>query len=238
MKFLFEEQDHIDYEHYKFPYCIYGIKDISDSYTELYEKGFLPYTNNLEEEKEIYYLCRSVRIQLEDHKFKSKQKNILNKTAKFFADEKLAFELLDKNDLIHDSSFREWSIKNAAHGFLKEERLDYILSRPYLKQILKISHDGVTLAYLYIVHDQSNFIHVWYSFYDLEISHNDFGKWIFLKTIAWAQKQGYQYFYVGTCYSLSALYKLSLSPATYYFNGGHWDDNISPLKHKLLNEKK
>lgn len=238
MKLQFEEQGSVDYNRYKFPYCVYAIKEETDRYHQFYKNGFLPYTNDLEENREIYYLARSVRISLPDHTVRSKQKNILNKLSKIYEEEKIEFNLLTKEDRIEDPAFNAWSLKNAKNGFLSPERLSYIVSRPYLKQILKITYEEKTLAYLYIITEKKDFIHVWYSFYDLRIPHNDFGKWIFLKTIKWAKKQGYSYFYLGTCYSKSAIYKLLLSPATSFFNGKAWDNETSVLKKTLLKENK
>lgn len=238
MKLLFEENEAIDYEQYQFPYCVYAVKEEGDSYNQLYKNGFLPYTNNLKEENEIYYLARSVKIALSEHHLKSKQKNILNKLSEIYDDQNLQFELIDKSKLIDDPSFIEWSLRNAKNGFLSAERLSYILKRPYLQQIIRIRYQEDCLAYLYIVHENKDFIHVWYSFYDLRIDHNDFGKWIFLKTIKWAKAQDYSSLFLGTCYAKGAIYKLSLSPATSFFNGQIWDQNTSALKRKLVKENK
>lgn len=238
MKFLFKEHGNIDYNQYKFPYCIYGIKEQKDTYDAIYEKGFLPFTNNLKEQNEIYYLARSLRIDLKEHHFKSRQKNILNKFAKCFEEEQIVFKICEKKELVDNPLFLKWCLTNAKNGFLKEERLAYILSRPYLTHILSITHRQNTLAYLFIIQERKAFVHVWYSFYDLNVQLNDFGKWIFLKTIEWAEQQDYKKFYMGTCYSKNAFYKLSLSPATYFFDGCNWVPKITELKKKLLTEAK
>lgn len=238
MKFLFKEHEGIDYNQYKFPYCVYGLKEQKDTYQEIYERGFLPFTNNLKEQNEVYYLARSLRIDLKEHHFKSRQKNILNKFAKCYQDEHILFQKREKKEMIDNQHFLKWCITNAKNGFLKEERLAYILSRPYLIHILSITYHQETLAHLFIVEENKAFVHVWYSFYDLSVGRNDFGKWIFLKTIAWAKQQGYTKFYIGTCYSKNAFYKLSLSPATSFFDGSNWVPKITELKKKLLTEAK
>lgn len=236
MKLLFEEHDAVAYSEYKFPYCVYAIKEQKDAYSSIYEKGFLPYTNNLAIDDEIYYLARSIRIDLQTSLFNSKQKNILNKFAKQFDPNSLSFCLENIAELAQKEAFRTWCIENAKDGFLSSERLDYILSRPYLQQILTITYHEKVLAQLFVVSEAKSFVHVWYSFYDLSVTLNDFGKWILLQAIRWSQQQGYAYFYIGTCYSKSALYKLSLSPFTTYYNGNAWNENVSELKKKLLGE--
>ncbi len=236
MKLLYREFPSVDYSQYHFPYCIYAIRESGDSYHELYRQGFLPYSNDLDEVQEIYYLARSVRMNLGEHRFHFKQNNVLNKFKSAYADEGLQFILRPKSGLLHDEKFHDWCLCNARNHFLSAERLHYILSRPYLTDILEISHQGRLLAYLLPVHENRHFVHVWFSFYDLRQQQGDFGKWILLKTINWYQQQGISWFYIGTCYAQGALYKLTLSNATQYFDGASWRDDVSLLKKKLLSE--
>ncbi len=238
MKILFTEHSDIDYANYQFPYCIHAIKEANDTYSDIYRQGFLPYTYDLTINDEIYYLARSIRIDLQTPLFNSKQKNVLNKFAKSYENDSLEFELHPKEYYAKDTDFHKWCLQNAKNGFLSMERLQYIISRPYLQQVLSIRYKGNSLAHLFIVTEKESFIHVWYSFYNLSVSLNDFGKWILLKTIEWSQKEKFSHFYIGTCYSKSALYKLTLSPFTAYYNGNEWNANISVLKKSLLNGNK
>lgn len=237
MKLKFEEHSKVDYSHYKFPYCVYAVKEITDSYTDIYKQGFLPYTNDLSIADEIYYLARSVRIDLQTALFNSKQKNVLNKFAKLFDKKQLSFILIDKEKISENEDFQKWCLDNAKNSFLSKQRLAYILSRPYLKQLLCIRYDNTVLAYLFIVTEAQKFVHVWYSFYDLSVNFNDFGKWVLLQSLKWSKQQGFRHYYIGTCYSKSALYKLTLSPFTTYYNGKEWVSDISELKKKLLEEQ-
>ena len=234
MKIIYKEHSPVNYAQYHFPYRIYGIRENEDSYAKIYENGFLPYTNELSIADEIYYLARSVRVDLKRHKFRYKQKNVFNTLKTLFDDDKISFRLIEKSVLSKDKTFISWCLKNAKNGFLSKKRLDYILSRPYLKDILVISEGNRILAYLLIVREDKNFLHVWYSFYDLSIRANNFGKWILLKTIDWCQKHGFDYFYIGTCYSKAAFYKLTLSPSTCYFDGNEWNEDVSGLRRALL----
>lgn len=234
MKIIYKEFSVVNYKEYQFPYCVYAIKEQGDHIADIYERGFLPYSNDLAEEKEIYYLARSIRIQLEKPFFNYKQNNILNKFRAVFKDENLCFSLLKKEELINNADFRNWCIQNARGHFLSSERLVYILSRPYLKDILTISYEGKTLAYLLLIHEPGVFAHVWFSFYNLSLPHNDTGKWILLKTMLWLSQNHYPLFYIGTCYSKPAFYKLMLSTRSSYFDGEKWNEDIHSLKNKLL----
>ncbi len=237
MQLKFKEHRGIDYSKYEFPYCVYGIKETSDNYTDIYSKGFLPYTNELDIKEEIYYLARSIRVDLNTKLWNYKQKNVFNKFSKVYDNEFIKIGLQDKNELKNNPDFRNWCINNAKDGFLSEERLNYILSRPYLKRIITITYKDEILAYIFIVQEEDSFLHVWYSFYNLEIDTNDFGKWILLKIIEWSKENNFSYFYIGTCYSKSAFYKLTLSPFSQYNNGSEWIDDLSGLKKRLLNNE-
>ena len=237
MKLLFKENENINYAQYEFPYCVYAVLEKGDEYRNLYEQGFLPYSNDLKIQDEIFYLARSIRIDLQNHQWKFKQNNVFNKFRPTYPENTLTFELKDKAALIDNKAFRTWCLQNAKNRFLSDERLNYILSRPYLKQVLVISSGKKVLAYLFVISQNKDFVHVWFSFYDLQFSGHDFGKWIILNSIAWAKTQGFSWFYIGTCYSKNALYKLTLSSQTQYFSGNEWNENISDLKKKLLEEK-
>jgi arginine-tRNA-protein transferase len=237
MKLLFKENENINYNQYEFPYCVYAVSEKGDTYHDLYTQGFLPYSNDLNIQDEIFYLARSVRIDLQAHEWKFKQNNVFNKLRNLYPEETLRFELKEKAALIDDKEFQAWCLQNAKNRFLSAERLHYILSRPYLKQVLVISSGEKVLACLFVISEHKAFVHVWFSFYDLQYSGHDFGKWIILNSIAWAKKQEFSWFYIGTCYSKNALYKLTLSCKTQYFSSSGWNENISDLKKKLLEEK-
>ena len=234
MKIILKEFPAANYNQYQFPYCIYAIKESHDVYHDIYAKGFLPYSNDLEMEEEIYYLAKSVRIPLLEHHFNYKQNNILNKLSKKYDESGFCFEIKEKDELINQDYFIAWCLNNAKNDFLSPERLQYILSRPYLKEILEISYQKKTLAYILPIHTYKDFFHVWFSFYDTKIAENDFGKMILLKTISWCKSTGYEYFYIGTCYNLTAFYKLTLSPQAEFFTGNGWSRDVSSLKKILL----
>lgn len=236
MKMIFKEYFPVDYDRYRFPYCIYGIKEPGDAYSDIYQNGFLPYTNDLTVKDEVFYLARSVRIPLLPPFFNYKQNNVLNKFRDVYPDDCLTFELIDKQDYEKDPFFRDWCLSNAKHRFLSEERLTYILSRPYLTHIMRISLKDKILAYILPVYTENSFFHVWFSFYDSTIRQNDFGKWILLKVMEWSCRHSFPLFYMGTCYSLSAFYKLTLSPRAYYYDGMAWNPDTGSLKKRLAEE--
>lgn len=235
MRLIYKEHQGISYQKYEFPYCIYAIKEPTDRYVDLYSKGFLPYTNDFSINDEIYYLARSVRIDLQQETlFNYKQKNLFNKLRNLFPDNEITISLVDKERFINDPIFIRWCIVYAKDHFLTEERLQYILSRPYLRQIMQIWHKDRLLANLFLISEDEALFHIWFNFYDTTITQSDFGKWILLQTIMYARRVGYKHYYIGTCYGNKAFYKLTLSPHTSYFNGEGWDLNIEKLKKNII----
>lgn len=233
MKILYKEYSSVNYTSYQFPYCIYAIREPGDDYTSIYSQGFLPYSNDLERREEIFYLARSIRIDLKLHKNNYKQNNIHNKLNGIYNPAGLAIKLVPKLALEKDPEFFGWCLKHAKNGFLQPDRLKYILDRPYLKDVLEISYEGKMLARVLIISENKDFIHVWFSFYDTQVDVSDFGKWIILKVIDWSKNQGYRHFYIGTCYPPTGFYKLTLSSSTEYFDGEQWDADVSKLKKGL-----
>jgi len=62
---IFFSENHPDYSTYTFNYAIYCIKEAQNELPKIYEKGFLPYTGNLKIAADIFYLARSLRVNLE-----------------------------------------------------------------------------------------------------------------------------------------------------------------------------
>jgi len=235
MRLIYKEHKGISYQKYEFPYCVYAVKESTDHYTDLYSRGFLPYSNDFSIQDEIYYLARSVRIDLQKETlFNYKQNNVINKFRKKFPDEEITFRMVDKEQFYDDPIFIRWCLVYAKDHFLTEERLLYILSRPYLRQIMQIWQKDRLLANLFPISEDEELFHIWFNFYDTTITQSDFGKWILLQTIMYARRAGYKHYYIGTCYGNKAFYKLTLSPHTSYFNGEGWDLNIEKLKKNIV----
>ena len=65
MKIFFSENN-VDYGTYTFNYAIYAQKESMAELTEIYDKGFLPYTGNINIESDLFYLARSLRVDLQN----------------------------------------------------------------------------------------------------------------------------------------------------------------------------
>ena len=98
MKFLFSESS-IDYNNYKFGYSVNLVLNDYDSIESVYSQGFLPYTGNIKNKEEVYYLARSIRVDLNDYERLSENNRIVKNAKKKF---NIKFESIDKTDFNHN----------------------------------------------------------------------------------------------------------------------------------------
>ena len=73
------KEDRVDYKNYKFGYTFNTVLEESDSVEEAFKSGFLPYTGDLNNYKEVYYLARSIRINLKGYERLSENKRVIKK---------------------------------------------------------------------------------------------------------------------------------------------------------------
>ncbi|MDB6039203.1 MAG: arginine-tRNA-protein transferase [Verrucomicrobiales bacterium] len=74
MKLLFSEASP-DYSHYVFPYAIWALAETGEAASAMFAAGFLPSSRNLDR----FYLCRNIRVKLEDYVTSSENRRILRK---------------------------------------------------------------------------------------------------------------------------------------------------------------
>ena len=66
------------YETYSFGYCNYCEREASDVLAEIYNKGYLPYTN-LPSKPNLYYMARSIRVPLKNWAMNSENRRVYGK---------------------------------------------------------------------------------------------------------------------------------------------------------------
>ena len=105
-KFLSE--DRIDYQNYRFGYCVNIILEEDDSIEKAFERGYLPYTGNAKYTEEIYYLARSVRINLSRYVRLSENKRVIKKIKSSL---NISVDEHKKENFNHDNKFEKFCIK-------------------------------------------------------------------------------------------------------------------------------
>lgn len=230
MKIFFSENQP-DYTTYTFNYAIYCVKENQEELPAIYQKGFLPYTGNLSIEKDIFYLARSLRVDLDRFVDSSENRRIARKAATL----NIAIKVQKKTDLdINDPAFLSFCMEYAADRFsgnaMTSDRLQYVLSRETGSHLLTFYSEDQVYGYVFAA-IEGNMLHYWFAFFDQTyLRSHSLGKYMMWRTIVWAKEQGLDHVYLGTCYGKHSLYKVRDHKGLSYYDGAAWKQDMNHLK--------
>ncbi len=225
MKLLFSEFDP-DYSRYLFPYVVWAIPEPPETPADLYAAGFHPGSPGLER----FVLCRHLRVHLPEFRLSSENRRILRRG------EGLEVEVVPREDFTCTSQVRNAWLAFAetrfGAGVMPSARLDGLLSGRVINRVIvcRDSAEGgreVGHALLYV--ESSRMAHYYYAFYDLTHRVRSLGLFLMTSALVLFQRSGFEYVYLGTCYSERALYKTQFA-ALEFFNGISWSRNLKELK--------
>lgn len=231
MKIFFSENQP-DYTTYTFNYAIYCVKEAQSELPAIYAQGFLPYTGNLTINKDIFYLARSLRVDIARFKDSSENRRINRKVAPL----EIEVRLQKKEDLdMEDPVFLDFCMNYATERFsgnaMTKERLAYVLSRETGSHVLTFYSGAKIYGYVFAA-VEGNMLHYWFAFFDQTyLKSHSLGKWMMWKTISWAQEQGLAHVYLGTCYGKHSLYKVRDHKGLEFYDGLSWNADMDRLKH-------
>lgn len=229
MKIFYSEYQ-TDYTTYTFSYAIYCEKEKNSELPEIYEKGFLPYTGNYQIDSDIFYMARSLRVNLANFEDSSENRRVDRKIAEL----NIQLEITEKSKFdLQSTEFQQFCTEYAEERFsggnMASDRLDYVLSRGLLTHIFIFKTDNQVLGYVFTALE-NGVLHYWFSFYDIEYMKYSLGKWMMWRVIRWAKDNGLNYCYLGTCYKEKALYKVRDHKGTEFFDGAKWNADSELLK--------
>ncbi len=235
MKILFREYT-ADYSTYTFPYTVLAIFEPGDTLEAFYTKGFLPYSDhkNIPEQKIMFYMARSIRIDLEKFDLTSENRRLRKRNENLH----LTFEMVPKNKI----DFEE--IKNFAWKYVRErigeamtpDRLAYIFHFPLLNHIAVFKSFNKIVGYVWIIENET-LRHYWFSFFDTKLLVNGIGKHIMELMISDSRNRGQKHIYLGTCYGAKAMYKIRDFKGVEFFDGNRWNSDVKLLKNKCKSDK-
>jgi len=237
MKIFFSENQP-DYASYTFNYAIYCIKEAQNELPAIYEKGFLPYSGNLKITADIFYLARSLRVNLNQFTDTSENRRINRK----IADLAIQIEVHKKGDFdIENPDFIAFCMDYAADRFsgnaMTEERLKYVLSKETGSHILTFTSNGEILGYI-LAGLEGNALQYWFAFFNQAyMKSHSLGKWMMWRTIHWAKENELEYVYLGTCYGKHSLYKVRDHKGLEFFDGSRWNADAKLLKELCKTDK-
>ena len=231
MKLLFSEQ-HADYGSYSYSYAIWAVPEPGETPADLFNAGFLPSSHQLDR----FYLCRHIRINLEQFELSSENRRILRKG------QGINVELVPREKFDYTPARRQFfkSYADAKFGpnIMSLERLDSLFANPVISHLLVFTDAptgaeiGVAALYL----EGTALAYYYYAFYDLSHPVRSLGMFMMTAAVELFAGRGCRRLYLGTCYSDSALYKTQFAGLE-FFNGVRWSTSREELKHLLHREQ-
>ncbi len=230
MKFFSSELGHEYAKTYTFGYCNYGVLEPGDKISDMYARGYLPYSGS-PDSRGLFYMARSARIFLPEFELNSECRRVAKKfdgtvtrTAIPFKDFNITEEFV--------SFWLEYFSR--AHGpvVMPRERLMSILDFGIISHIGEYRDaTGKVVAYTFEVEDDT-MTHDWYQAWVPELDKQSFGMWLLIDIGRAAKERGATYYYPGTVYSENN-YKTNL-PSLEFWDGGEW---IKDANNKRLGER-
>lgn len=222
MKTIYSESSP-DYSNYIFPYVIWGLPDEGECPSEIFNKGFLPSLPDLSR----YYMCRNIRIHLDNFSPSSENRRILRKGTG------VTFELVERENFDFTaekcSFFLEYTEKKFGQGVMSEERLNNLFSNPAVSHILVFKEGSKEVGYVLMYIMPNKMAYYYYAFYDLENTNHSLGLFMMTSAIQLIKESGCQHIYLGSVYYKGALYKTNFSGLEFW-NGFEWSQDLKQLK--------
>ena len=230
MKIFFSEsQPH--YDSYTFNYGIYCLKENQSELPNIYAQGFLPYSADPSLQSEIFYLARSLRMDLSRFADSSENRRVDRKISEL----DLTFICLAKSEILsqdaHFISFaQDYAEKRIGTDKMDPARLNYVLSLATGSHIFRFTQAEKSVGYV-LACIEGDCLHYWFSFFDIELMQtHSLGKWMMWKVISWAKQNGLEHVYLGTCYGEKSLYKVRDHKGLSFFDGSKWNPDMKLLK--------
>ncbi|MBI2612486.1 GNAT family N-acetyltransferase [Candidatus Kaiserbacteria bacterium] len=226
-----------DYSSLTFGYCNYAQLEAGDTLSQIYERGYLPYSGS-PESKGLFYMARGGRLYLPDFELNSECRRVAKKFDGLYTRESVQLEKFEMTD-----EFIEFWLEyyKRAHSptMMPRERLTHILNFGIISHV-SIYKDagGAVGGYTLEVADET-ITHDWYQSYAPKLDKTSFGMWLLIDIARAAKARGATYYYPGTVYGGSTDYKTNFSSLEYW-NGEKWlkDTNNKKLGARTKTDKR
>lgn len=223
MKLIFSEVKS-DYSHYVYSYAVWAVPE-EETPAQMFGSGFLPAKHDMSH----YYLVRHLRVPLAQFALSSENRRILRKNPE------IQLKLVAVKEYPYDEAkkekFRAYADVRFGKDVMTSERLDGLFSSRVISHLLVYTNTttqeevGVALLYL----EPKQLAYYYYAFYDIEKFKQSLGMFMMTAAVKIFAEQGYEYIYLGTCYSERALYKTQFKNVE-FFDGIRWSQSLAQLK--------
>jgi len=221
-----------DYQRYHFPYQVWLLKEPGDEVEKIYERGFLP----IRSIADVYYLCRSLRVNLAEFELSSENRRILRKT------QNIVSRLLPLSEFSYTPQIqklcKDYAEQRFGKGIFPAAAIRSIFRGQVYSHILVFKDNqkqkDVGWAVCFI---NENLLQYAHAFYELDYFEQSLGARMILQAVSGAKEDNKKFAYLGTGYEKSALYKTEFKGVE-FFNGFSWSPNLKELKGLLKRESK
>lgn len=229
MKILFSEAPP-DYSNYTFPYVVWGFPEPGDRIENIFDRGFLPSIPDMSR----FYLCRQVRIQLDDFKPSSENRRILRKGSAIHS------RLIPLNQFEFSPERKnfclDYAAKKLGDGVMSSERFEALIQSKLITHVLVFTDEGaeppkeVGIVLLHL--NPSQFAYYYFSFYDLDYTDRSLGIFMMTRAVEHFNEVKCPYLYLGSVYTRQSLYKTNFAGLE-FFNGVEWSRDVKQLKYLI-----
>lgn len=213
-----------NYSKYHFPYQVWLLREENDTVEKIYDNGFLPMRNK----KDVYYLSRSVRVDLSKFELTSENRRILHKTGNFESD-LLPLSEFDYSPIVQKMC-KDYSEAKFGKGIFSSQGIKNIFTNTIYNYIFVFkeieTQENVGFAVCFAGNELIQYAH---AFYAKQYMKENLGARMMLEAVNWAKKSNKRFIYLGTCYEQNALYKTEFKGVE-FFNGFRWSDDLVELK--------
>ncbi|NND04982.1 MAG: GNAT family N-acetyltransferase [Saprospiraceae bacterium] len=230
MKIFFSEgKPH--YPSYTFNYGIYCLKELQEELPRIYEQGFLPYSANTQIRGELFYLARSLRVDIDRFQDTSENRRVQRKIAEL----DITVSCHPKVQFLEThKTFESFCLAYANERIgdhLSVQRFQYICNLETGTHVFNFQSQTLGDVGFVLAAIEGKMLHYWFSFFNVELmrSHS-LGKWMMWYVINWAKEQDLEKVYLGTCYGSKSLYKVRDHKGLAFFDGTSWNTDVKLLK--------
>ncbi len=221
MKLFFSEFKP-NYEKYHFPYQVWLLKEAGDEVGKIYGNGFLP----IRSLPDVYYLSRSLRVDLGQFELSSENRRILKKTENFQG-KMIPLSEFDYTVEVQKLC-RDYAEERLGKDAFPVPAIKSVFSGQVYNQVLVFREGDREVGYA-VCFANDNLLQYAHAFYDLSFLTENLGARMMLEAVSWAKENGKSFAYLGTAYEESSLYKTEFKGVE-FFNGFAWSKNIDELK--------
>lgn len=202
---------------------------------DAYADGFLPYARLADGGRHLFYMGRSLRIDMARYAMEKKRRYSHRQWQK----SGLVREHLDKATFLERYGDRAaslaggWMKSRFGTPYLDTAEFRHVMEKPFLEDVLTWSQSGSLAAFALIVRGSWG-AHYWFAFYRQdEAGTHPPGHGYMGDFLDWVRELGLPYAYLGTSYGLKSRYKSRGLLGLEFWDGRSWINDRELLGQNL-----